>query len=505
MTFVFKHIMIIYDILLGCFQKILGNGEEQNPEAIRRPMIMVSRKDKEIFGAYIKNLREKKVFSLDQVCEGLCTSQQLFHVERGEKAISKQLQDALLERLGVGTEDYEQYLSPEDYDRWEMRQRILHRIVWSRTRSARELLREYYFRYAAGSEGGAKVTDRLERQFCLSAWAQIRTLEQAPEEELRLLLEEAVGLTMPGPWEKPLKEQAFSFKELNLLLEAERYRRDGPRPEHYKEILSYMERSGADYLGMAKIYPKAVYLLCSCGPETADGTEEGLLRYCDRAIQILRDSMRLYYLWELLDIREHYLGRAIGISAQSGEALEGYSNAPEEIFSEESDEPAYVYRITRAWKKALETVYAEFHIPKTTVSYCYLYTEKGVSCINDVIRIRRRMLGMSRKELCEGICDQKTLRRLERKETNPQRAVAVALFERLGLPEALIHTELITSSPEARRLMAKLRWYDNNFEAQKAEALLSQIRSLISADIRCNQQMLMQQEASQQRQQKKNR
>lgn len=156
MTFVFKHIMIIYDILFGCFQKILGNGKEQNPEAIRRPMIMVSRKDKEIFGAYIKNLREKKVFSLDQVCEGLCTSQQLFHVERGEKVISKQLQDALLERLGVGAEDYEQYLSPEDYDRWEMRQRILHRIVWSRTRSARELLREYYFRYAAGSGGRRK-------------------------------------------------------------------------------------------------------------------------------------------------------------------------------------------------------------------------------------------------------------------------------------------------------------------------------------------------------------
>ncbi len=51
--------------------------------------------------------------------------------------------------------------------------------------------------------------------------------------------------------------------------------------------------------------------------------------------------------------------------------------------------------------------------------------------------------------------------------------------------------------------MAKLRWYDNNLETQKAEALLSQIRSLISADIRCNQQMLVQQEANLQKLQKK--
>ena len=433
---------------------------------------MASRKDKEALGAYIKNLREKKGFSLDQVCEGLCTSQQLSKLEKGEKAASKLLQDALLERLGVGAEDYEQYLSPEDYDRWEMRQRILHRIIWAQTEPARELLKEYYCRYAKDSEGSPWITDRLERQFCLSAWAQIRVLEKAPDKELGAIIDEAVGLTMPGPWEKPLKEQAFSFKELNLLLEAERYRRGGPLAKHYKEILSYMEASGADYLGMAKIYPKAAYLLCSSGPETTGETEEGLLRYCGHAIEILRNSMRLYYLWE-------------GI--------------PEE----ESDDSAYVYRITRAWKKVLETIYAEFQMPKATVSYCYLYTEKGVSCINDVVRIRRRMLGMSRKALCDGICDEKTLRRLERKETSPQRAVTVALFERLGLPGTLIHTELVTASPQARRLMAKLRWYDNNFETQKAEALLSQIRSLISADIRCNQQMLMQQEVNLQRLQKK--
>lgn len=448
---------------------------------------MRDKKDRESLGIYLKTLREKKGYSLDQVCEGLCTPQQLSKLEKGDKATSKLLQDTLLERLGVGAEDYEHYLSHEAYDHWEMRQRILHWIVWGKPEPARALLKEYYCRYAKDSEGSPKVTDRLERQFCLSIWAQIRILERAAGEELGAIIDEAAGLTMPALWQKPLKEQALSFKELNLILEAERYRKGGPRAEHYMEVLAYMETSGADYLGMAKIYPKAVCLLCECGTGTVGRDAESLLAYCDRAVEFLRNALRLYHLWELLDIRGRYLKRILDDPAGSG----GRAAA---------GEPARLYQENEAWKNALESVYAKFHMPKATLSYCYLYIEKNVSCVNDVIRIRRRMLGMERKALCEGICDEKTLMRLENRKANPQRAVAAALFERLGLAGTLSRTALVTESPEAKRLMAKQRRYINNHDTEKADAILEQIKSLISVDIRCNRQVLMQQEANLQRQ-----
>lgn len=63
------------------------------------------------------------------------------------------------------------------------------------------------------------------------------------------------------------------------------------------------------------------------------------------------------------------------------------------------------------------------------------------------------MLGMSRAELCQGICDQKTLVRLENKKTNSQKAVVVELFERLGLAGTLSRTVLVTERPEVRRLI----------------------------------------------------
>lgn len=444
---------------------------------------MKDRKAREDFGIYISDLREKRGYALEQVCEGLCTSQQLSRYERGEKAVSRLLQDALLERLGAGAEDYEHYLNYKDYDHWEMRQRILSRIQRGNVEGAKQLLVDYQGRYVGDAAGSRKVADRLEYQFYLSMLAQIRALEGADREELCMLLETAVGLTVPELWEKPLAGRVLSFKELNLVLEAEQYQEGGARPEHYREVMSYVETSRADALGRAKIFPKAVYFLCRCSVPGDGMPEEILLEFCSHAVEILRDGNRMYYLWELLDLREHYLGR---ILEKAAEDREGGISGELVCLSQEN----------AAWKKALENVYAQYQVPRETSSYCYLYMEKGVFCSNDVIRIRRRMLGMSRKELREGICDKKTLERLENRKSNPHRWEVEELFRRLGLAGTLIRTELITESQEARHLMTRLGQYVNNREAEKAEAVLAQVKNMVSVDMKWNRQTLMRQEVN---------
>lgn len=444
---------------------------------------MKDRKAREDFGIYISDLREKRGYALEQVCEGLCTSQQLSQYERGEKAVSRLLQDALLERLGAGAEDYEHYLNYKDYDHWEIRQRILSRIQRGNVEGAKQLLADYQGRYVGDAAGSRKVADRLEYQFYLSMLAQIRTLEGADREELCMLLEMAVGLTVLELWEKPLAGRVLSFKELNLVLEAEQYREGGARPEHYREVMSYMEISRADALGRAKIFPKAVYFLCRCSVPGDGMPEEILLEFCNHGVEILRDGNRMYYLWELLDLREHYLGRILEKAAEDREG--GIS-----------EELVCLSQENAAWKKALENIYAQYQVPRETSSYCYLYMEKGVFCINDVIRIRRRMLGMSRKELREGICDKKTLERLENRKSNPHRWEVEELFRRLGLAGTLTRTELITESQEARRLMTRLGQYVNNREAEKAEAILAQAKNMVSVDMKWNRQTLMRQEVN---------
>ena len=452
---------------------------------------MVYRTDREAFGAYISTLREKREYSLEQVCEGLCTAQRLFQLETGKQSAGKLLQDAILERLGVGAEDYEHYLHYREYDQWEMRQRILYRISWGSAAWAKELLAEYCSLYGGDCKDCKAVGDRLERQFYLSMWAQIRCMEGAAEAEMRAVLEEAVQLTVPGLWAKPLQGRVLSLKEWNLILEAEKYREGGGEESHYREILACLETAALDTVGMAKIYPKAVCFLCGCIKEKGEAAETELFDYCNRAVEILRNASRMYYLWELLDLREQYLERRMGNSSE--ERLEDGGRERENKRSANTDF-AEACAENAEWKRALEDVYADYGIQKETFHYCYFYLEKGVSCIGDVIRVRRRMLGIRAEELCRGICDIKTLRRLENRKRATQRAIVEQLFERLGLPGEMTRTELVTESPEARQMMETLRHYENERQTEKAGMLLAEIKRLVTTGIRCNQQALMRKE-----------
>lgn len=143
------------------------------------------------------------------------------------------------------------------------------------------------------------------------------------------------------------------------------------------------------------------------------------------------------------------------------------------------------------WGQALEAAYAKCGVPKETFEFCYLYVIKGVYCINDAVRIRRKMLGLSQRDLCRGICDEKTLRRIEKKESQPQKIIAIQLMRRLGLPEELTQTELVTGSLEARQLMTKLRDVVNAGDWEAAEQLRLRIREMVPMDILSNQQALL--------------
>lgn len=98
------------------------------------------------------------------------------------------------------------------------------------------------------------------------------------------------------------------------------------------------------------------------------------------------------------------------------------------------------------------------------------------------------MLGITPKALCDGICDIKTLRRLEHRKTVPQRAIVMDLFERLGLSRELTRTELVTDDPQVRTMMEKLRKLENDREWDAAEKLLAEIRARIPMDIWANRQ-----------------
>lgn len=257
----------------------------------------------------------------------------------------------------------------------------------------------------------------------------------AVREELSFLFTEALTLTAPTACHVPLACLVLSAKELNLLLEAEHYRLEGERPEQYKEVLDYLEQKQANRCNLAKIYPKAVYYLCRAVLTKGEHkiNPDVLLKYCDQAVEILQNKGKIYFLWEILELRE----RLAEIAAQNFIIQGLRENVDNLRFPDQ--------------KNKVQKQLADHKVTKEIFEYCYLYIENKVSCLNDVICMRRKMLGMSRRELAEGICDKKTLERLEHKRVKTHLAIVQELLCRLDNAQ---QKELVAPNLQTKELMA---------------------------------------------------
>lgn len=418
------------------------------------------------FGEYIANLRKEKQISLEQLSDGLCAISMLSRFERGEREPDKLLQNRFLTRLGVVPENYENFLHYDDYCRWEKRQGILHYILEENMEEAKKLLESYRKEY--------KMQDALEQQFYLAMLAQIRRYEGAGYNELEVLFEQALQLTVPEINSRSFRNRILSLEELNLLLEYRFYNRQGISLKFFENILEYIERLEQTVLAKTKIMPKTVYYYYEAW-KTADRISEEdvehLLKLCDTAIEVLRDANRMFYLWELFCMREDLVQRL-----------------PEERKAEEAMQKRC--RECSDWKKTLEELYEEYGITLPMYEYCYLYVESENYCIDDVIRIRRKMLGMSQETLSQGICDSRTVSRLERHLRKPQKEIVQKLFERLNLSVELYRTELVTDSQEVIERYWDLKLAVDNHEYKQAEEIISFLKNELTLENPSNRQAI---------------
>ena len=418
------------------------------------------------FGIFIAKLRKEKGISLEQLSDGLCTPGMLSRFERGEREPEKLMQNRFLTRLGTVPENYENFLGYKEYCRWEKRQGILHHILEENMEQANVLLEEYRQTY--------KMNYSLEKQFYLAMLAQIRRYEGASGEELASLFEEALQLTVPKINSHSFLKRVLSLEEMNLLLEYRFYCCQGVTLQFYETLLEYIEKMERTTLALAKIYPKTVFYYYTKWKQEENQeyvSAEHMVQLCDKAIEILRNANRMFYLWELFCMREELMQK-----------LPGTISGSEEFIQRQKD--------CFNWKETLEELYSEYGISIAMYEFCYLYVESENYCIGDVIRIRRKMLGLSQEKLCKGICDSRTVSRLERNLRKPQKEIVQQLFERLNLSTELCRTELVTDSQEAIEKYRELRIRTNTHEYEKAQGLIEKLRMLVVESNPTNHQIL---------------
>ena len=425
------------------------------------------------FYIFLKRVRiEEKVY-LDQLAEGLMTVSRLARIEKGQRPIPKSVRDRLLGRLGIASDMYENLLNIEDYRAWDHQRNILYAIERRDTQSAQELVLAY--------EKEAPVNDRIKRQFCLVMQAEILKQQETDWCEIAACYDAAVRCTVPDIENLCLEKKLLSIQEVNMILEYEFYHKGEDFAAKCKDLMTFVESAVFDDLSRVKVYPKIVYYYLQeifvgrDNRQTEDWSE--CLKVCNQAVEMLRDTGRAYFLLELLEMKINILECLGAAGAKSAKLRTEY---------QESMELA----------ELLKKLSAECNVPAYMQDCTYLYRQRWVFYIGDVLRIRREMCGLTQKELCKEICSVRTLRRAEKKEANMQQEALNALLRRLGLSKEFQRARLVTNDREVLRLRDEMIISRNNQKFNRCRELMNQMKKKISLEIPENKQYLIELEAS---------
>lgn len=417
------------------------------------------------FPALIRKAREIQGITLEALCKDVCSFSMIGKIERGERLAGKELRDRILARLGVCSDGYENFLFYKDYLVWKRRQRIVNAIEKSDFGTAEKELAIYSRRKGAYN---------LEKQFCLVMRAQIMQKRHEDPATIAKLYEEAVKLTVSDIDDVSVGELCLSVQELDMILEYERCCHPERLASRCEEILAYISSEMFDTYSYVKIYPKVIcYLYLSTADEDRDWHR--LLRLSNRGIEQLRTTGRMYYFWELIEIRREGLTHL----------LDGIENDEE---GRKREALQKVIDMMTDWLDALDFVHDLCGTNRKMETSCYLYQEKEAYCISDVIRRRREMLGMTKKALCEGICSEKTIGRLEAKKTKPNIEIVRLLFEKLNLSGEYQRAQIVSKDVKASVIVGEIGIYSNKRDYKKVELLLAELEHYISLENPINKQ-----------------
>lgn len=439
----------------------------------------VSPKADQDFPRFLKRVRKEEKVSLLRLSEGLMTASQLARIEKGERSVCKNMRDRLLGRLGISSDLYENLLDIEDYAAWEQQRNILCAVEQKAFQNAQELIAKY-------GEQGSRA-DKIKQQFCLVMQAEILRQQGADEGEIGACYEKAVRLTVPDAGHLCTANKLLAIQEINMILEYEFYHRRADFAQKCRDLMAFVEHSVYDELSKVKIYPKIAYYylqeMTSQENMKDPGKLEESLEICNRAVEMLRDTGRAYFLLELLEMK-------IGI-------VENIKKVPKEC-GKPQVQKALEEELRECVELAdlLKQLYIEYEVPAYMQDCTYLYQQRWVFYVGDVLRIRRKMYGLTQEELCRGDCSARTLRRTEKKESSMQYVALSILLRKLGLSKEYQRARLVSNDREVLRLMEELTTCRNNRELEKAKTILNQMKERVLDDVPENRQYIMEAEAS---------
>ena len=422
----------------------------------------------ETVGNLIKDERIRQKVKLTELCAGLMSESSLCRIENGKRECDEAMIKRLTDRLGMVYEEQGKYVFYDDYEEWQRRWQIIYAIENNNICDARGFIGEYEQLYRSNIV-------RMQFAEIMKIQCRIEENEALTDKAICLLYKEVLELTVPVQAEISLKNLCLSIDELNIVLEYRFYNSE-KNIGSLEEILEYLDNSRFSLAAKAMLYPKAVVymyrLMVKNGIDSGimDGANKKIgnkiYKYCEKALSMLQEKAVRYYYTEILEIRKTLL-------------VAGYGDGDRENMLIHTDE----------WLAAIRSLCNKQGVWEYTTNSCYFYKENSVFNIGTVVNIRRKMLGMTMKDLYEGICSEKTLRNLEHNRAGTHRDIAEELLGRLGLPAGYHRMGIITDKREDIELYTEWKQLSRKFRPAECRDVMSRLEEQLPSH-RVNKQFV---------------
>ena len=216
-------------------------------------------------GEVLRETRERRKCSQEEVCYGICTPSTLSRIENGVQIPGRRILEALTQRLGMTDNLYTTYTGREEMEIYETGKRLMRSLGNGEYEKVRRLVQQLEEKLEQAEK--YKYNLHMERQYILFAKAILQKHEGVEGQRVLEMLLEAVRVTIPDFDGIHLKNKFLTFQEITILNNIGcTYHEMGKILEAFQIMVvlkEYMEKHISDEEEKARKYPMIIQNMVS--------------------------------------------------------------------------------------------------------------------------------------------------------------------------------------------------------------------------------------------------
>lgn len=383
--------------------------------------------------------RTRVGISAESLCRGICSRTFLHRLESGERRCEKIMSDALLQRVGVSVDKFIYIMNPEEQDWLLLQEKLIQAVDEADSERTSLLLQRYRMLTAKKC--------KLHQQFSGLCEVVLEWKNGSHTQEMLDKLQQVWQVTMGNIDMKNMAEFPLSLMECIIRMMHCRIQEDmgewEEAVEGYRQLLDYLE-ARMDEEDRVKLYSQIAYRLVLYYLKKREWKAAADL--AGRAVAVLKVRGRLFYMRKFLEVILLY----------------GDTSEEEDIvYQEICDALKWLYTVYQVDEE--EWVW-NIHFGVTEMELC-----------GDLVRARRKALGISQEKLSEGICDAVTISRIECGKVSPKVQILHKIMERLGMKEGCYEVINPIEEPEFFELANRISMLLSLSKGKDAEPLIAEL------------------------------